>query len=527
MTEDLERQVKALEERIDQLLREGKPRAAIAPAEAVCELLRHSPEEPASRLVAALRRLGQIHEAAGDLAGAELVYRQLVEMCRSIPGAEADLRTTLTDLARVRRAQGHVDAARAAPAVPPPPVARDEAPGRRAPAKRELPATRAAVPPPAAAVPAAAPAPARPAPGAAGAAAPPAAETGQRQATVRGQVRDLIHEGVKQEVSEGFRVSASLPVIVEPILPGCTCYPPRREVSVEDDTAQADFDVAAQVEGKLERARVLLTQHGRVLAEVPLQVRVGRTTLAWTLGLLSAVVPYVQKYFKLDVESQMHEGFELYFKIVGAVLALPWWAVSGGLLLAAAAIAIVRWPRQGMSPSVFCKAEIVTPAQQLQEIERLVAGGEAQRGQEQLEGLLRSRPEFQPAWLLAAARAHCERRHADALAHYEKAFALGPAAPSDYFQAARSAARLEQHDRAVELLRTGLQRGPDFGLRQRMLFNLGCYCARTGAADAAVRHLEEAVAAGLTDAGPYREDPDLASLRDRADFQKLLARLRK
>lgn len=64
------------------------------------------------------------------------------------------------------------------------------------------------------------------------------------------------------------------------------------------------------------------------------------------------------------------------------------------------------------------------------------------------------------------------------------------------------------------------------GDRPIVWYNLACARARTGEADAAMAALESAVAHGWGDADQTLADADLASLRQRADFQALIARLR-
>lgn len=56
-------------------------------------------------------------------------------------------------------------------------------------------------------------------------------------------------------------------------------------------------------------------------------------------------------------------------------------------------------------------------------------------------------------------------------------------------------------------------------------YNLACASARAGHEKRAMEALERAVAAGFNDAAHLGSDPDLASLRGREDFRRLLARL--
>ena len=59
----------------------------------------------------------------------------------------------------------------------------------------------------------------------------------------------------------------------------------------------------------------------------------------------------------------------------------------------------------------------------------------------------------------------------------------------------------------------------------RSAYNLACVLARDGKPDQALRMLQRAVDAGYANASHMAVDPDLATLRDRAEFQALLARM--
>jgi len=130
------------------------------------------------------------------------------------------------------------------------------------------------------------------------------------------QVQEIVKAKVKQAVSESFRVEAGAPVEVEPVLPGCDCYPPRHTLTVESDDAVTEaFWIVPRVLGRVHGARVLIRQGGRVLADVPLDVKVAKQTLAVACGLMSLAAPYLSmglKSLKLDYESQKVDGFPLY-----------------------------------------------------------------------------------------------------------------------------------------------------------------------------------------------------------------------
>jgi hypothetical protein len=54
-------------------------------------------------------------------------------------------------------------------------------------------------------------------------------------------------------------------------------------------------------------------------------------------------------------------------------------------------------------------------------------------------------------------------------------------------------------------------------------YNLGCFCARLGRFDEALRHLTRAIDVGYADAAKYHGDPDLEPLRWKPGFKRLLA----
>ncbi len=134
------------------------------------------------------------------------------------------------------------------------------------------------------------------------------------------QIEQVVKKAVKQAESEAFRVEEGSTVVVEPVLPGCDCYPPRHTLAVSaKDAVTETFWVVPRVLGRVHGARVLIRQGDRVLAEVPLDVRVHKQTLALVFGVLSLAAPYISmalKSMKLDYESQKTDGFALYHQAV-------------------------------------------------------------------------------------------------------------------------------------------------------------------------------------------------------------------
>jgi hypothetical protein len=132
------------------------------------------------------------------------------------------------------------------------------------------------------------------------------------------EVAEVVKKHVKQATSEAFKVEDNALVEVEPVLPGCDVYPPRHSLDAGDGTTDVStetFWIVPRVLGRVQGARVLIRQHGRVLAEVPLDVKVRKQTLAVACGLMGLAAPYLSmglRALKLDPESQKAQGYAFY-----------------------------------------------------------------------------------------------------------------------------------------------------------------------------------------------------------------------
>ena len=129
------------------------------------------------------------------------------------------------------------------------------------------------------------------------------------------QIAEIVKKRVKQAEGTSFEVKAGSQVEIEPILPGCQCYPPRETITVGNEAVTAEFWVVPQVLGAVQGARVVVRQGGVVLSEVKLEMRVSKQTLTVVFGLLGLVSPYATmglKQLKLDPDSQKQQNFELY-----------------------------------------------------------------------------------------------------------------------------------------------------------------------------------------------------------------------
>jgi hypothetical protein len=337
-------------------------------------------------------------------------------------------------------------------------------------------------------------------------------------------IEEVARRGVSQAQSSRFRAEADAPVEVEPVLPGCHCYPPREQVSVRQETVSVTFWVVPHVLGKVMHARVLLRQEGRVLAEVPLEMCVARQTLTALLGGLSLVIPFafmLLKHFRLDFESQLDNGFGVYAQATGWALRCLSPELIGGLLLLAA-VGAYCWLRP-RKRDVFWDVQPAGPEKTATHAGMMLLPRDA----ETAAGPRVPDPavEYQSELLTRAEESYQREEYATALRFYESGLALGPAASVIYHHAALAAHQSDATARALAILQEAEAKLGDAEMRGPMWYNMGCFACRLGHFDDAMHYLRRAVQRGYLDAHLYRFDQDLAPLRWRDDFKELLRSL--
>ncbi|HKB36731.1 MAG TPA: hypothetical protein VKD72_09770 [Gemmataceae bacterium] len=336
------------------------------------------------------------------------------------------------------------------------------------------------------------------------------------------EIQKVVKRGVSQGQSEAFRVNLGSVVEIEPVLPGCACYPPREQVEIKQGDATVNFWVVPHVLGRITGARVVVRQNGKTLAEVPLEACVARQRLAVACGVLSLLLPFVLmmlKQLRLDFESQVEDGFGLYAQLGSWLLHSLSPELLGGLLLVATG-ALYLWcrPRQR---DVFWDVTPV-PTAQPSEVEEL-REGEASPVPVAAGAALANVPRSD---LIARAEQHfAAGNFREALRFYEGGLDLVFARPAVYHHAALAASHLGEHRRALAILRDAEARLDPAELSGGMLYNMGCCAARIGWFAQAIRYLRRAVDQGYTDPEKYRTDLDLAPLRWRPEFKHLVASL--
>jgi hypothetical protein len=165
----------------------------------------------------------------------------------------------------------------------------------------------------------------------------------------RKEILKVIKKNVAQKQSEKFQVALDSDVEIEPVLPGCDCFPPKETVRITSAEATARFWVVPHVLGEVMHARVMVRQDGAVLAEVPLEICVSKQTLTLFAGAMNFCVPFVSMLLK-----QSHLSLSSAEGHAGVLAALVGWAllvlspeVMAGLLLLAT-VGLYLWlrPRQ-------------------------------------------------------------------------------------------------------------------------------------------------------------------------------------
>jgi hypothetical protein len=342
----------------------------------------------------------------------------------------------------------------------------------------------------------------------------------------RKAIQAVVQRGVAQAQSGRFRVEAGSLVEVEPVLPGCGCYPPKEQVRVDDKNARATFWVVPHVLGKLSNARVLVRQEGRVLGEMPLNIRVGKQTLAVLLGALGLVLPFVLlllKHYRLDFESQLDDGFGVYARAAQlATHRLTPEALAAGLVLAAVAAYFWLRPRRR---DLFWDVAPAEPEGGRRDDGLVVVpreDGAGRSGDAAMAAVV-----AEQVALLARAEDHFARHDfATAALLYDAGLALGKAGASHYHHASLAAYQAGNPARALAVLRDAEANLRPSEMSGVMWYNMGCFATRLGQFDHALHYLNRAIDAGVLDPDKYQQDPDLAPLRWRSEFKHLVRSLR-
>ena len=327
--------------------------------------------------------------------------------------------------------------------------------------------------------------------------------------------------GVRQATGAEFQMQLDVPIEIEPIIPGCECYPQRITAIAGKGDLSARFHIVPSAVGRIDGATVVIRQSHAILSQVPLEV----TVIPQTHAIMSAAMTFAapslsaaMDHFGLDFEALPGQG-NLYLSaahlLFDQISPLTLTLALGGVT---AALAWHAWPR---SKEVFWEVQARSPTERLQAI---AASGrvDSASSYRDLVELIRDSPELLPARLLKARLDRQADRDKAALDEYLAAFKLGAASVDDY-QCAYELARKKSDPRLIlSVLQCADQSLAPHAMPSKMIYNLACFQSRCGQEDEAMRSLRRAFAAGYTKINRARTDSDLRTLWSRKDFQSLL-----
>lgn len=342
----------------------------------------------------------------------------------------------------------------------------------------------------------------------------------------RKTIREIEKKNVTQKRSQDFEVALDSVVEIEPILPGCQCYPPKEQLTIGRGEVSVRFHVVPHVLGNVDEARVVVRQNGQTLAQVPLEARVMQQSLTLLMGALSLVLPFglmVLKNLHLDFESQVAEDFSLYAQL-GHWLVQSVRPETMTLVLLGVTLGAYLWlrPRQR---DVFWDLQTVPRSGALAEED--VMPHRVQAPERRSAARSTESNEHQAALLLTAEQLYSRQEYGPALQHFRSALVLGKAKLNHYHHASLCAYHVNDKETALSFLKDMEAKFPAQEVPGAIWYNMGCFCVRLGRYVDAIRHLNRAADAGYDDAAEYRNDPDLAPLRWRSDFKRLLGSLKK
>lgn len=253
--------------------------------------------------------------------------------------------------------------------------------------------------------------------------------------------KEMIERAAKsqsdQKTTAPFTVALDSAIEVEPVLPGCYCYPPKATARLSDKDLTLTFHVVPHVLGEVTGACIRVRQDHFDLATIDLDIRVTQRTWVLVTGALTIALPFVSalaRHLRLDLASQ-----DVYVMAMNAVVNhVPPYALMGGLALTTL---LAYWLTRSCSKDTFFDVSPITPEEKLRQIHELLET-DPSRAADELVYLLKAQPDHHAARLLLADSHFRLGNHADALAAYQEAFAKGKTEERHYLQAGHAAAKL-------------------------------------------------------------------------------------
>ena len=325
-----------------------------------------------------------------------------------------------------------------------------------------------------------------------------------------------------QQASGLFRFNKSNACEIEPIIPGCDCYPRKAVAVIDNDEWIGTFRVVPRIDGKVDGAVLQVRQNHQLLAEVKLEMVVVKRFWYLCFGAMTFVLPAVStvlKHFGVDFESQGETDFSLYITIARFVFdSLTPLALTFGLGIAT----VTTWYfSRARTREVFWDIKKLGPDARLAQIRNLMATNKT-LAQKELNDLVRTHSSNRPVLLFLAETLYQTKDFQGALSQFQSLMEDGDLNISQYLAASYSAARLGEYQTALAiLLKLELGFAPN-EVPGIAFYNIGCYHARLGDTSNAIVYLRRAIDTGYNKLQSFAKDEDLDSLRLLPEFQQFL-----
>ena len=336
-------------------------------------------------------------------------------------------------------------------------------------------------------------------------------------------IQKVQKRNVAQDKSGPFQVALDSPVEIEPIIPGCDCYPPKITTRLSSKDLEVTFRIVPRVIGKIDGSSVKISQDNLSLAEIPIDVaikkRVGAMLCAASTILLPAASSLLH-HFEVDFAQQNAEGFSFY---VSALHLLFNWITPVGLTMGLGVVTgLLWWTSSPRKRDVFWDIN-KSPADLL--LAQISSQTDSQQRLQAFLNILRDYPDHHPTLLQYSDFQVQLQDFEQALIGYERAFELGSAQSQHYARASLCASKMNDTETALSILQQAEEDLPVEQFSGAMFFNLACYLTRLGKYDTAMSYLPRAIAAVYQKVESYKNDPDLLPLRELPEFQELVENL--
>ena len=329
---------------------------------------------------------------------------------------------------------------------------------------------------------------------------------------------------ISQDTSNKFKFKVHESLEIEPMIPGCQCYPPKQGIMLNGD-ASITFYVAPQVVGKIEGAYVRVLQNHIELEKVNLRLRVKKKNLVLLSGFAAFLLPGIStllKLYDLDFENQKAQGFSMYISLLQFAFDYlsPW-----SLMACLCGITTITWLWATPSEEeLFWDMKKVGPEEMHANLLKLFSNDyDAAWGK--LVDLMKLFPTYLPALETYAVLHYKSESFKEALIGFENAMAVGTLKPSNYLRAGLCASNLKLNEKALAILTTAVKVIPEKEIPANLHYNMACYHARLGQLHQALARLKMSIAKGFNNISLLKKDPDLAPIRGGKEFQELMARL--